>query len=983
MLFPGRARVHTFGVVHIGAVRGVRCPLLVGRADEVGLLSELVTGATHGRGGLAFVLGEPGIGKSRLLAAMADIARSRDMAVLRGRAAPSPIPVPYRPLAEAFLSALRGRNPEGDGLAPFQEALPVLVPGWGAIGAQPHPSVMLLGEATLALAQRCAGPSGVLVLLEDLHWADVETCELIDYLSDKVDGTSVALLASVRTGEASNGERLAHTLAARRHATSILLRRLDDDDVEALMGASLGTNDIPAPLREAVAQASGGVPLLVEEFLASLIDAKVLRREGDGWRATEHLPAVVPPSFAVVVADRLASLSEAARRVLTAAAVIDDRIDSRLVALATGLDEAATIEGLREAVRCQLVDEIHTGASTRFRFHHGLGRAAVLETVSEPERRQLAKLALDGLEPDGHEGSIERHHLMGSLALAAGDTPRALRVLMDAAVVATTQGACASARRAAELAAQLATSTDALAEVHEVLLNACVASGDGVRAVEVGRQLLGDLARLSADPIRVAQVHLRLAEVALEATDWASAERHLENAQSLAEPMPADLRAAADLVRASIALGRHRPDEATTAARLAMAAAREIDDGVKLSQAAALLGRALRVSDIDAARHAFAEALDVAHLVGDQALLARAAHELATLDVLDAGPIDRMEEARRLAEAAGALALLAVCDTHLSILHWLHFDLESSRACAQRALDLAVRYQLGLLVPATAVMVAGTHAGLGRREVVEVFDRYLPMMDAEIEATQRGHVLALMALASEDRDAALEQLELAATLAPPYSDVARAPHCGMRALLLALEEVTTASSVTAELDRDPAIVGVARALVDLALAVLQGGRGDGPGALARADRAFTALQATPWFRAMGLRLVAEKAIEHSWGRPVEWLRGAHDFFDAAGIDAPAAASRALLRRAGAPPPRPPATGQHPDLARLGITRRESEILFLVAEGRSNREIAHHLVLSVRTVEKHVERLMVKTSTANRTQLAALANRMARSEALTT
>ncbi len=243
-------------------------------------------------------------------------------------------------------------------------------------------------------------------------------------------------------------------------------------------------------------------------------------------------------------------------------------------------------------------------------------------------------------------------------------------------------------------------------------------------------------------------------------------------------------------------------------------------------------------------------------------------------------------------------------------------------------------------------------------------------MDAEIEATSRGHVLAVWALAREERDEALEQLERAAGLAPPYSDVARAPHSGLRALLLAVVGEHTAPSVAGELDGDAAVVGVTRRLVDLALAVLDGRTGDRAEAERRAELAFSALPDTPWFRAMALRLVAEAALQDGWGEPAAWLRAAHDFFDAAGMDAPAAACRLLLRRAGAPAPRPPGRGQHPELARLGVTPRETEVLLLVAAGLSNRDIADRLVLSVRTVEKHV-----KTSTANRTQLAALANRI--------
>jgi DNA-binding CsgD family transcriptional regulator len=143
-------------------------------------------------------------------------------------------------------------------------------------------------------------------------------------------------------------------------------------------------------------------------------------------------------------------------------------------------------------------------------------------------------------------------------------------------------------------------------------------------------------------------------------------------------------------------------------------------------------------------------------------------------------------------------------------------------------------------------------------------------------------------------------------------------------------------------------------------------------------RAFDGLGATPWFAAIGQRLVSEAALEDGWGSPAAWLRSALDFFEAADVPGPAEACRRLLRSAGASVPRQPARGEDPELSRLGVTLREAEVLALVAEGLSNRDVAERLIVSVRTVEKHVEHLMTKTSTVNRAQLAAFAARRASS-----
>ena len=954
------------------------CPQLVGRADHLRPLTALVASAAAGTGGTAFVQGEAGIGKSRLLAEVADAARSRGMTVLRGRAAASSAPAPYRPVAEALLSSLRGRDLTADpGLARYRSVLGVLVPGSVEVNRAEEPSVVLLGEAALALIDRCAAPPGTVILLEDLQWADAETCELIDYLVDKLDSRSVALLASLRTEPPSEATRLAQTVGSRRHGFVVTLGRFDTGQVDAMIRGALGAGAAPAGLPEIVAAASGGVPFLVEELLASLIQTGAVWRDGDVWRARPSVRTLVPASFEAIVAERLAGLTGSARAVVGAAAVLGERFDWRLLPDVAGVTEDEVVAGLAEAVAAQLIEETPGPGPSAFRFRHGLSRAAVLEALGRPQRERLARRGLGVLAVD-----VERDpppgadlELVADLALAAGDTARAGRALTAAAVTAAGIGAWVSARRSAELAATLASGREELVAAHEVVLDASAACGDAARAAEVGDLLVRELAALGAQADRQANVHLRLAVAAVEATDWPRAEGHLDELTRLLPNPPAAVRARADLLRAGVALGRHQPHAAAEYAERARRAADETGDPLLRAEASVLLGRAHRVTDLDAARRDFTAALSAAEQTGSPMAVARASHELATLDVLFAGPTAAMERARTLAAEAGGLALTAAADLQLGILHWLHYDLEACYAALERAREAAARYDLGLVELSAAALLGSVEAVRGRRdEALAAFDRYRARVDEEIEATARGHSLAVAALAGEDRSAALDQLNLAGKLAPPYSTVARAPHCGMRVLLLAVVSDPLAAAAADELRADAAVVGVPRALTDLALAVLAGRGGDAAQAAALAERGFDALDGTPWFLAMGQRLAAEAALADGWGSPARWLAAAHGFFETAGLPAPTEACRRLLKAAGAPAPRPAAAGSHLGFARLGITRRETDVLELVAEGRSNREIAERLYLSVRTVEKHVERLLAKTATGSRIQLAALAHR---------
>jgi len=130
-----------------------------------------------------------------------------------------------------------------------------------------------------------------------------------------------------------------------------------------------------------------------------------------------------------------------------------------------------------------------------------------------------------------------------------------------------------------------------------------------------------------------------------------------------------------------------------------------------------------------------------------------------------------------------------------------------------------------------------------------------------------------------------------------------------------------------------------------------------------------------WFRLQARRLVAGAALADGWGDPAAWIREDLPVLDARGEDRWAAALRGLLRRAGAAVPRRAGDAELPAaLRQRAVTAREADVLALVAEGRANREIAERLFLSRRTVEKHVERLLAKTGTTRRAELAAWAVR---------
>ena len=255
-----------------GVVGEVLCPVLVGRRAEVQALESALAGALAGRGGCAVITGEAGIGKSRLMRELARLAAGRQVPVVMGRAVPASASAPYRPVTEALLQLLRRRPlPDDPSLAPWLPHLTALLPGAVAGGLAARlgravDSQAVRGEAVLRLLHRL-GPDGLVVALEDLHWADPDTVSLVEYLADNAAGQAVLFAVSLRTEPPSPASDLARRQRGRAGIVHLPLGRLSQREVAEMIAACSPGAD--AEEQSQVTRASEGVPLFVEELLAS------------------------------------------------------------------------------------------------------------------------------------------------------------------------------------------------------------------------------------------------------------------------------------------------------------------------------------------------------------------------------------------------------------------------------------------------------------------------------------------------------------------------------------------------------------------------------------------------------------------------------------------------------------------------------------------------------------------------------------------
>jgi DNA-binding CsgD family transcriptional regulator len=933
----------------------VRCPIIVGREEPVSLLaSALRRLRADARGGALVVAGEAGIGKTRLAQHLGEAAARAGITAVSGRALPAAGGSPLRPFAEALLELTRDRPaPQDDDLAPFAAALGSLVPHWRAPGwPVPDEPVVLMAEAVLRVLRWATGGAGAVVILEDLHWAEDATLAVARYLIDHADEVPVLLLGTVRTGE---GREDVPVLLAAGGAQICPVGRLTDEQAGVMARACAGSGPWPAESIAAVVRDAEGLPLLVEDLLAT----------GDlgGF----------PPRFAGTVRARLARLDARHRAVADAAAVLGRRFDWRLLERAAGVAGPDVAEALHRCAAWQLI--MADGAG--FTFRHALTRDVVLAELAVPERCRLSLAAAEALEAAGDSG--DDHMLMIGRLLAEGGEPlRAAKALLEAARRAFAAGSLSSAELLlAEAGRTAGRSEDIQAEIScqraQVLLHA----GRATEAAGVASRVVA--AADGRDAAAATAMRVVLARAAVMTGAWQTARLELADIRRTAA-VSRITRAELDVIEAQVALGDACPGSRGQAERLAAHAVRTARNAGRpdlACEALETLGLAARLHDLDAAQGALARALDAAAAADLRVHRLRILNELGTVEMLRDARGDRLEQARREASRAGAVGLAAGIGANIAALLAMTARFDDALAAAREVEHTAGRLGLVPLQAAALLMQGFALAHQGRRREME---RYLAAAeaaapdDADLRAGAWGIGRGIGALVAEDRDAARQAFARARAQAPDQHARILNPYEGPELLLRALAGQADLADIGAAADGTVKAARWPELWFGAARAVAAGAAGDPAGASAALTTALLAGDRYPVFCALTMRLVAEAAIRDGWGEPGTLLREADTTFTRLRLGRASAACRALLKAAGHAAPRRRAAdaGLPASLITAGVTTREAEVLDLLADRLSNREIAARLFVSPRTVEKHVAALLAKLGSEDRTALARLA-----------
>jgi DNA-binding NarL/FixJ family response regulator len=938
---------------------------LVGRERELNELSSAVVAATEGQGRLLLLAGEAGVGKTRLAK---EVLAAANVLRLQVTAVPEPTP-PYGPIVAALRSYLRLVPAGLDDASPLSRYLALLLPELGDAPerADRTTSFEAIRHAFSTIARR--GPTAL--FLDDLQWADSTTLELLPSLAEALEKEPLLLVGAYRNDEIPRGHPLRRTRADLRRAgrlNEIVLEPLDADQSALLAAHSLGRPLGPA-LAATLFLRTQGIPLFVEELTQALVSSGRLRDGPSGLELVGSGELPIPETVRDAVLLRVESLPTTAREALDVASVAGLRFDLDLVA------DLTDGHGLEEAIEAGFVVEIDRGEGA---FRHALAREALYDAIPWRRRRTVHSEVASRLESRGAPAARVAEHW-----LAAGESERTREALIAAlqewCALHAYRDAAQAGRRALELWREDDDERGRLSVLTK--LGECAElSGDFREAARAWREAADGYA-LAADVRALAEVERRLAGLYELQCEWheAFAARAAAAAGFRASGLPGE--AAAE--RFAAAANLQSAGSLTAAAELIAVAADEADAADRTDLEARLLGLEglvrSRLGDVDAglelARKGLALAL-AQNLSGPAAEI----HERLGMILENSsdyrGAVDAWSDAFDFCEAHGVSAKAHLCLACLAYVLRKTGEWKRATAVCRQVLDaedppraarcaalgvlglvhvlwgeprrgrplLSESFALAQGIEFMAMKIDGAW-GLARADV----------LDGDFEsAAARCRLLLELAQVGEDSHYPVASLRWAASFFAAEGAGGEAGACAealariasltgnteaIAALAHALGEISlldgnpeqAASQFTQALDlvRDLELP-VERAESQLRAGVALNSAGEREAAIERLTDAYHAA------RKLGARPLAAEAAEllASLGEQVDRRLGAH-------------------------------TGAA--LERSGLSRRELQVLRLVAAGRTNREIASDLFLSTRTVDMHLRNILRKLDCRSRVE----------------
>lgn len=947
------------------------------RAELAGLASAGAEVAGSGRGRLVVIAGDAGVGKSRLVQEFLDRASRDGWATAAGGC----VDVAAGALTyAALIGILRhlDRRLGRDVLAELAGAgigdLAPLLPG--ASGGQPGAGGLLL-ERVLDFLVRLGEVAPAVLVVEDVHWADSSTRDLIAFLARNIHAARVLLIVSYRADDLHRRHPLKPLLAEleRGSASWIRLAGLERQDVAELAVGTAAAHDVSLLLER-----TGGNPFFIEELLAAPAPA-----------------ASLPEGLRELLLARLQDLPEPALAVLRPASVLGQGFTEDLLAAATGLPLPQVEDALRQAVDHNIL----RAAGGELRFRHDLMREAVYDDLLPAQRHRLHVAAAAAIEAD--EAIIDPPGARwGVLALhwkAAGEQVRALAASVQAARWAREVGAPSEA--ADHLETALALWEQAPPEVHpggtdraallEQAAQARAAAGQLLRARTLAAAAVAELAG-SADAERVALAHLQVGLCAWEAGQAAASAEAFEQAVGLLADRPPSPAKAAVMARyAGFLMVRSRDRQALVAAEAALDLARRTRsrrlEGHAMCTKGTLLGGHGRLAEGLQLLH---DAGEIAREAGHAEDLFRTFQNRATVQLF-AGLADQalaaadegLPVARRMGMMlsrgigitqyqAEAAVMVGRWDDALALLDAFPYDALEGHTLVSFA------------VPRFDVYLRRGDLDAAARTLAPAIERAAGMDDAQFGVSTRIRA-AQLALATGHLGDARAHISDALAISDQCTDLWYAPRaCSVGIAAEAASPAPDLGTVKALTTRLPGIEALAASFggqllaepaAFVAMARAQASEltgGPAPEAWQAAVAAWDHCGDVYWAAVCKYR-AADALLRAKGDRSVAARITAEALAAARSLGAaPLTADLEVLSRRGRL-----AAGPAPDQPhrQLGLTERETEVLDLLTDGRTNRQIGDVLFISEKTASVHVTNLLRKLGVGSRTEAAEIRRRL--------
>jgi transcriptional regulator with XRE-family HTH domain len=380
----------------------LRGPALVGRREECAVLLARLAEAWQGRGGVVMLLGEAGIGKTRLARELAEVADEQGATVLWGSCFEGEWQPPYGPWVEALRGYTSARVPErlrrelGTGAGPISRLLPeihALLPDIPVPSPlKPDEERYRLCDAVVQLLLAASAERPVLVVVDDLHWADADSLRLLRHLARSAQRARLLVIGVYRDPEVglSDQHPLLATLASLLRETGyqrVPLRGLTHEEVATLLAQTAG-QPLPQALVRAIEEETGGNPFYAGEVFRHLTEeAKLLRREGR-WSTDRSIKELnIPEGVREVVAHRVGRLPRQTAELLRLASGLGGGFGFDVLAALSGLPEDVLLDCLDEALQAGLIRSSDT-VPPQYEFAHAIVRHSLYESFSKnPDRR--------------------------------------------------------------------------------------------------------------------------------------------------------------------------------------------------------------------------------------------------------------------------------------------------------------------------------------------------------------------------------------------------------------------------------------------------------------------------------------------------------------------------------------------------------------------------------------------------------------------